>query len=167
MYPESFGLIFPGLDFSSVKWDSWALRVSSVFLFPIFFPLLTCSHSAFPWQLSLIIHPYSSPLSLETVLESFWHGPPGSHQQSSELALEVKRVCHLSTWRSCFIPKCCDSLKWEIINSLGQIADSPRRASWPRLYLLYRHLGSGFSFQTTNWGAQEKTLSFPLIELHF
>lgn len=33
-----------------------------------------------------------------------------------ELALEVKPVFHPSTWRSRFILKCCDSLKWEMID---------------------------------------------------
>lgn len=66
-----------------------------------------------------------------------------------ELALEMKPVCRPSTWRSHFILKCDDSLKWEIINSLSQIVDSQRKASWPLLCLSYRHLGSRFSFQAT------------------
>lgn len=156
---ESFGLIFPGLDFSSVKWDSWALR-SAQFSFFLFFSPAHMLSFCLPLA-ALINHPsHFSPLSLETVLESFWHGPPGSHQQSSELALEVKRVCHLSTWRSCFIPKCCDSLKWEIINSFGQIADSPRRASWPGFTCYIVIWGVAFSFQTTNWVCAGKDTFF-------
>lgn len=164
MYPESFGLIFPGLDFSSVKWDSWALRVSSVFLFSYFFP---CSHALIlpsPGSSSLIIHPYSSPLSLETVLESFWHLAL-QRVTSSPVSWHWAQTCVISALGGPVSSLNAAILNEKLSTPLAKL-QMARRASWPRL-LVIQTSGEWFSFQTTNWGAQEKTLSFPLIELHF
>lgn len=69
----------------SVEWDSLVFRVSlfSLSLFPSTLPLSSC----LPWQISVNQLSSSSPLSLDAVLESFRHGPPESHQQSTGIVL--------------------------------------------------------------------------------
>lgn len=76
--------IFWALISPSVEWDSPVFRVSwfSLSLFPSTLPLSFC----LPWKISVNLSS-SSPLSLDAILKSFWHGPPESHQQSTGVGL--------------------------------------------------------------------------------
>lgn len=139
------------LDFITCKMRHLGSSYCFFSLLLFVFSMLTCSHSDFSWQALLINHPLfpAAPGWCPRILLTW----PSRKSPPVQWCWHWRwSACHPRTWRSHFIPKCHNSLKWEIITSLGQIADSQRRASWSLLGLSHRHLGSRFSFQATNWG---------------